>query len=453
MQDEGWKKTLSELTLNELKEAQRFINELIPMLQAVEDPTEAPTEASTEAPAEAHEEVMIEEYRPPAQLEEFPPSEGGERRDDTRFDIDIDGVYAVLKGEETDAELQMLNLQIKDVSKQGIRFVSNQFVLPSNILIIKFHLPSSNTRQLYKKVIQKKIYAEVRRVVGLSTPRGMQYQVGAKSIEREEALELAKENEGFTITGKRLALKSDMTILIVSFREAHAKHLESVLRNLGYNVYRESQKPNTIATLRKINCNIVVTDMDTAGIQEFELVKDLKNEFPEICLIIEVATLEDWFQASSLGVDEYISKGFTDKEFERIIELLHKKLLQKNIFGNYFHNKDKHKRNCLVVGTDNVLKKYLCKASLQKNIKFYFVPDTNQSMAVLKKFKIDLVFVDSTIANVGECSFLAKTRRDFPNIEIFVISNNYLERHRYLISGADQFFIAQMGVEQIAEVL
>ena len=36
------------------------------------------------------------------------------------------------------------------------------------------------------------------------------YQVGAKSIEREEALELAKENEGFTITGKRLALKGDM---------------------------------------------------------------------------------------------------------------------------------------------------------------------------------------------------------------------------------------------------
>ena len=156
---------------------------------------------------------------------------------------------------------------------------------------------------------------------------------------------------------------------------------------------------------------------------------------------------------SSFGVDEYISKNFTDKEFERILELLHKKLLQKNIFGNYFHIKDKNKRNCLVVGTDSVLKKYLCKVSLQKNIKFYFVPDTSQSMAVLKKFKVDLVFIDSTVASVNECSFIAKVRKDFPTIEIFVISRNYLERHRFLISGADRFFIAQMGVEQIAEVL
>ncbi len=444
MQDGAWKKVLSELSLEELKEAQRFINELIPMLQAVENPTEATAEALTES--------MAEEYRS-GQLEEFPPSTGGERREDTRFEIEIDGVYSIIKGEESESELHVQNLQIKDVSKQGIRFVTNQFVLPSNILIIKFHLPSSNTRQLYKKIIQKKIYAEVRRVVGVPTPRGMQYQVGAKSIEREEALELAKENEGFTITGKRLALKGDMTILIVSIREAHAKHLEVLLRNLGYNTYRESQKPYAIATLRKINCNIVVTDMVTAGIQEFELIKDLKNEFPEISLVTEIETLEDWFYLSSLGVDEYISKNFTDKEFEMIIELLHKKLLQKNIFGNYFHGKSRNRRSCLVVGTDSVLKKYLCKVSLQKNVKFYFVPDTKQSLVVLKKLKVDLIFIDSTVASISESSFITKVRKDFPNIEIFVISRNYLERHRFLISGADRFFIAQMGVDQIAEVL
>ena len=139
-------KTLSELSLDELKEAQRFINELIPMLQAVENPTEAPP-ALTEA--------MAEEYKA-SQLEEFPPSTGGERREDTRFDIEIDGVYAIIKGEETASELQMQNLQIKDVSKQGIRFVTNQFLLPSNILIIKFNLPSPNTRQLYKKSFRRK---------------------------------------------------------------------------------------------------------------------------------------------------------------------------------------------------------------------------------------------------------------------------------------------------------
>ncbi len=438
MQDDGWKKTLSELSLDELKEAQRFINELIPMLQTLENPLGSPADA-------------IEDDYKSIPLEEFPPSSGGERREDTRFDIAIDGVYSIIKGEESTSELQVQNLQIQDVSKHGIRFVTNQFLLPSNILIIKFNLPSPNTRQLYKKVIQKKIYAEVRRVVGVPTPRGMQYQVGAKSIEREEALELAKEHEGFTITGKRLALKADVTVLIVSIREAHAKHLETLLSNLGYNAYRESQKPYAIAALRKIDCNIVVTDMATAGIQEFEIIKDLKNEFPETYLVTEIESLEDWFQVSSLGADEYISKNFTDKEFEMIINLLHKKLLHKNIFGDYYHTESKNRRGALVVGADSELKTYLCKVSLQKNVKFYFVPDITQSMAVMKKFKVDLVFIYSTTAGVSECSFITNAKKDFPHIEIFVISRNYLERHRFLISGADQFFIAQMGMEQIGK--
>ena len=102
MQDDGWKKTLSELSLDELKEAQRFINELIPMLQALENPLGSPAEA------------MEDDYKP-IPLEEFPPSSGGEQREDTRFDIAIDGVYSIIKGEESASELQVQNLQREPV--------------------------------------------------------------------------------------------------------------------------------------------------------------------------------------------------------------------------------------------------------------------------------------------------------------------------------------------------
>ena len=326
MQDDSWKKVISGLSLDELKEAQRFINELIPMLQALENPLEVPAEELTAAPVENYGEAVFEE---------FPPSSGGERREDKRFDIQIEGIYSLIKDEEPESALPVQHLQIKDISKHGIRFVTTQFLLPSNILIIKFHLPSSDTRQLYKNP-QKKIYAEVRRVVGVPTPLGMRYQIGAKSIEREEALELLKENEGFTLTGKRLAMKGDMRILIVSIREAQSKHLEEILQNQGYNVYRANQKPHAIALLRKIHCNVVVTDMVTAGIHDFELIKDLKGEFPYRGLVVEVDTVEDWLKISPLGADDYLSKNFNDKEFETTIELLHKKYYTKAFLATIF---------------------------------------------------------------------------------------------------------------------
>lgn len=443
MQDSSWKKVLSELSLSELKEAQRFINELIPMLQAVEKPVEGIPEELTEAPVEDYEDGC---------LEVFPASSGGERREDKRFGIEIEGVYSLIRGEESESALPVQHIQIKDISKQGIRFVTNQFLLPSSIIIVKFHLPSSDTRQLYKNP-QKKIYAEVRRVIGVPTHLGLQYQIGAKSIEREEALELLKENEGFTITGKRLAMKGDMRILIVSIKEAQSKRLEEILQNQGYNVYRANQKPHAIALLRKIHCNVVVTDMVTAGIHDFELIKDLKGEFPDTGLVVEVDTVEDWLQIAPLGVDDYLTKNFTDKEFETTIELLHKKILHKGLFGDYFFKRRKDKLNILVAGTDEVLKKFLCTVSKKNGFKLYFVPDTKQAIAVLRKYKMELIFIDATIANLSECAFITKIKKDFPGIEIVVISKNYLERHHFLASGADRFFIAQMGVKEIAAAL
>ena len=145
-------------------------------------------------------------------------------------------------------------------------------------------------------------------------------------------------------------------------------------------------------------------------------------------------------------------KNFTDKEFEMIINLLHKKLLHKKYFWRLFS----HVRTktggiawwwAPIASSKNTSARRHCK----KTLDFILFLIQAQSMAVLKKFKVDLVFIDSTVAGMSECSFIAKARKIFPNIEIFVISRNYLERHRFLISGADRFFIAQMGVEQIAE--
>ena len=454
MQDGSWKKVLSGLPLKELKEAQRFINELIPMLEAVEESVEKPTEEQTEVLAEDSGEGRVEI---------FPSFNAAERREDKRIGIEIEGVYSLIKDKESESLLPVQHIKIQDISKHGLRFVTNQFLLPSTILVVKFYLPPSDTNALYKHPLyknpQKQIYAEVRRVIGVPTTLGLQYQIGAASIEREEALELLKQNEGFSITGKRLAMKGDLRILIVSIKEAQSKHLEKTLQNQGYSTYRVTQKHHAIALLRgaellrKISFNVVITDMATAEMCGYELIKDIKSEFPNTGLIVEIATLEDWLKIAPLGVDEYLTKNFSDQEFETTIESMHKTILQKSLLGDYFQRKHTNKLNILVAGTDEVFKKFLCDESKRKGFKLYFVPDTKQAIAVLRKYKIEIVFIDTTIATLSECDFIEKVKKDFPGLEIMVISKNYQERHQFLVSGADRFFIAQMGMEEIAAVL
>jgi len=443
MQDSAWKKVLSELSLDELKEAQRFINELIPMLQAVEEPAKVAVEERTEA---------LAENDAAGKLEIFPPFNSGERREDTRFDMEIKGIYSIIKIAGSEFDLPVETIQIKDISKHGIRFVTNQFLPPSSILLVKFNLPASDTRQLYKNS-QKNIYAEVRRVVAVSATLGFQYHIGAKSIDHTEALELLKENEGFAITSKRLATKEDIRVLFVSTNETLSKHLQKMLQHNGYIVNWTNKTPQAIALLRKTHHHIVITDMVIVGIHDYEFIKHLKDEFPDTGLAVEVDTLEDWLKVMPLGVDDYLTKNFSDKEFMITIELLHKKVLQKSLLGNNFAKKYKRRQNILVIGTDGTFKKFLCDVSKKTGFTLYFVTNTKHAMAVLRKYKMEVLFIDASVADPSECVFITKVKKDFPSIEVMVISSNYQERHQFLASGADRFFIAQIGMQDIASAL
>ena len=118
----------------------------------------------------------------------------------------------------------------------------------------------------------------------------------------------------------------------MSIKESQSKYLEEILVRQGYLAYKSNQKQQAIALLRKNKCNIVVTDIDTAKINEFELLQDIKQEFPDIGLIVEIDTFDDWKNILSLGVDNYLTKNFNDKEFNIILEILRKKIIIQKIF-------------------------------------------------------------------------------------------------------------------------
>ena len=430
MYNEHWKEPLLKLSVHELKTAQSFIVELIQTLEMLQEAKVEP--------------IVI-----------FPPEKNiniDERRSDKRFDIEIEGVCSVVKGDESEI-LQEIPICIKDISKHGMRFVIDQPLMPSNILIIKFYMSSIKTSgQLYKNP-QKKIYVEVRRVFGFLTSAGVKYEIGAQSIESERVIELIKEREKYTLINKQLAAKGEIKILIVSIKEARSKYLEDLLLKEGYIVYQANKKQQAIALLRKNKCNLVVSDLDTVKINEFELLKDIRDEFPDIGSIVEIDTIEDWVHILSLGVSDYLTKNFSDKEFYITVELLHKKLLYKSMFGDYFRKGLQANRNILVVSGNEILKKLLCNVSKEKSLKLYFVNAIEHAMTVLKRYKIDFILVDTEVTGLDGCRFLTNVKKDFPAIVAVVTSKNLQERCDFLVSSADDFFVEPIAMKEILSLL
>ena len=430
MQVESWKEPLLKLPLDELKKAQCFVTDLIQTLETLHTTTEEP--------------IVI-----------FPPEEPikiEERRRDKRFDMELEGVCSVVKKQESEVSKDA-PITIKDISKRGLRFITNQSFMPSDILVVTFQLPPTMVSGHVYKNPQKKVYVEIRRVAEFPTPTGLKYDIGARSIESERVVEVAKEEENRTLFNKRLAIKGETRILVVSIKEALSKRLEEILLKQGYVVCKANQKQQAIALLRKNKFDIVISDIDTAKINEFELLKDTKMEFPHVGLIVEIDTIEDWKNILSLGVDNYLTKNFNDEEFNIILESVQKKLLYKSMFGIDFKKSRLEGLNILVLSRKEVLKNLLCSASKEKGLKLYFVDDTARALIVLKRYKIDFISVDAEITGREGCQLLMNIKKDFPNIESIVISQNLQERCDYLVSGADNFIVEPIESQEIFAVL
>ncbi|MFN3531481.1 MAG: response regulator [Candidatus Brocadia sp.] len=429
MYNEPWKGPLLELSVDELKTAQNFISELIQILEVLQESKAEP--------------IVI-----------FPPEKNinDERRADKRFNIEIEGVCSIVKRGESEIFPEM-PIRIKDISKHGIRFVVDQPLMPSDILIIEFYLSSiKTTGQLYKNP-QKKIYVEVRRVFESLTSEGVKYEIGAQSVEGERVAELIKEREKYALINKQLAAKGDVKILIVSMKEARSKYLEEILLKQGYIVYEANKKQQAIALLRKNKCDIVVTDLDIARINEFELLKDIRDEFPDTGLIVEIETIEDWMHILPLGVSDYLTKNCSDREFNIIIESVHRKLLYKSMFGSYFRRRQQASQNMLVLSRNDVFKKLLCNASKEKGLRLFFVNAEEHATAALKRYKIDFVLVDTEVTGLDGCRFLTTVKKNFPNIMTVVASKNLQERCDFLVSGADNFLVEPIAAKEVLSLV
>ncbi|MDR4508822.1 MAG: response regulator [Candidatus Brocadiaceae bacterium] len=475
MKSESWKEHLSHLSIDELKKVQVFVKELI---QRLEGQTEGEsfvkkkketdgnlqnmTDATVKIPPKA--DIISAKNLPKSEklhVVIFPPEgerpAGLEKRKEKRFKLLTNGVCTVVKREVNDLFADFWEEEtpiiIEDISQHGLRFTSPKPFLPSTILKVKFSMSGVQGSQLLYKNIKKKIYVEVKRMIDIPVETGLQYGFGAQAIDQERISDILEERERRIQIKKQLAMKNEVKILIVYIKQTRSKQLESDLLGQGFYVNAVTQKAQAIAALRKTKYDIVISDMEVASGNNHELIKDIRDEFPEIGLFVEIETIEDWICLSSLGATDYLAKNFNKNELGIVIDDFREKELYKNMMGEYVNKLHRVVKNVLLVSGNDNLRKTLCDVATEKKLKMYFVSDLKYAISVIEKVCVEVLLVDTEYVGPEEYGFIKQVKERGSDAKVIAISKNLCERCDFLANGADEFIPFQIFTQGISEIL
>lgn len=105
---------------------------------------------------------------------------------------------------------------------------------------------------------------------------------------------------------------NDVIVLIEDSADIR-EYATSILADAGYSVYSAESGASGLNMVRDINPNLVLLDLKLPDIQGESICKDIKNEFPEIPIIMLTAkdTPDDMARGLNIGADDYIPKPFT----------------------------------------------------------------------------------------------------------------------------------------------
>ncbi|MBP2024975.1 response regulator transcription factor [Peptoniphilus stercorisuis] len=117
-------------------------------------------------------------------------------------------------------------------------------------------------------------------------------------------------------------------ILLVEDEEAIRKFVKINLEREGYEVYEAGSGEEGLEIARVKKPEIVVLDIMLPGIDGFEVCKNLRQEFPDLGIIMLTAKAEDYDKIMGLqyGTDDYLTKPFNPTELTLRIKSLERRL-------------------------------------------------------------------------------------------------------------------------------
>lgn len=124
-------------------------------------------------------------------------------------------------------------------------------------------------------------------------------------------------------------MKTNVTILVVDDELMMRSLLEKILSREGYNILTASDGHEALEILARKKVDLIISDMKMPRMDGFELLKVVKQEYPDTGVII-MTTYGDTYtvkDALLLGADEYITKPFKSYEISLVVERTYWRIL------------------------------------------------------------------------------------------------------------------------------
>jgi DNA-binding NtrC family response regulator len=130
-------------------------------------------------------------------------------------------------------------------------------------------------------------------------------------------------------------MNSGISILVVDDEQLLRDLLVKILSKEGYQVETAVDGEEALEKLRQNRYSLLISDIKMPRLNGFELLKQVKQAYPEMGVIMMTAYGDSFSVKDSLllGADEYITKPFKSFEIYLIVERAYWRLLssQKNI--------------------------------------------------------------------------------------------------------------------------
>jgi DNA-binding NtrC family response regulator len=124
-------------------------------------------------------------------------------------------------------------------------------------------------------------------------------------------------------------MKSSVVILIVDDEQMMRDLLSRILIRDGYSVLTATNGEEALDVLSSRRVDLIISDMKMPKLSGFDLLKQVKKDFPNVGVIMMTAygdtyTVKD---ALLLGADEYLTKPFKSFEVSLVVERAYWRLL------------------------------------------------------------------------------------------------------------------------------
>ncbi len=240
-------------------------------------------------------------------------------------------------------------------------------------------------------------------------------------------------------------------ILVVDDDDTIRFLLMDTLSALGYKTFGAINGEEALTKIAQEGVDLVVTDIRMPRLNGVDLLKQIKEKFPKLPVLIITAYNYTYTKDQVLqsGADGFLAKPFRiSKIEEQIRSILKTKTSKVPIVSG-------EPKRILVADDDEVLRNMLVETLEGLNYQAVGVGDGLEALARIQKEEFDLAITDIRMPKLDGLGFLKKARELKPGLPVVLITGfaQTYSAQAVRCEGADGYLVKPFRIEKIEELV